>query len=237
MSDDEQAARDERPLSDEERAELYRKQLKQLHVIDLVRDMMVTLVTVGYEKLGLTEQTRELRDLGDARVAIESLRRLIEVVEGEGDPEAASLRSTLAQMQLNFARAASAEPRHDAAAAPSPAAAADQSPAASAAAAAAAPEERSEADAQPSVEGENEPGDVPKPPTSPPPSGSAADEPPKKPAAKPKKPAARKPATKKAAPTKPRRPESRRRRATAARRSRLLARLGRGRRRAPVAGR
>jgi hypothetical protein len=25
-----------------------------LHVIDLVRDMMVTLVTVGYEKLGLT---------------------------------------------------------------------------------------------------------------------------------------------------------------------------------------
>ena len=52
-----------RPLTDQERAELYREQLKQLHVIDLVRDMMVTLVTVGYEKLGLTEQTRELRDL------------------------------------------------------------------------------------------------------------------------------------------------------------------------------
>jgi hypothetical protein len=224
MSDDEQAARDERPLSDEERAELYRKQLKQLHVIDLVRDMMVTLVTVGYEKLGLTEQTRELRDLGDARVAIESLRRLIEVVEGEGDPEAASLRSTLAQMQLNFARAASAEPRHDAAAAPSPAA--------SAAAAPAPPEERSEADAQSPVEGENEPAMSPtadKPAatrsaakrttaprksatggvTAEKPAGKAAAKKPvekataEKPAAKPKKPAARKPATKKAAPTKP----------------------------------
>ena len=52
--------------------------------------MMVTLVTVGYEKLGLTEQTRELRDLGDARVAIESLRRLIEVVESEATPRSAA---------------------------------------------------------------------------------------------------------------------------------------------------
>lgn len=117
MSDDESGVQSERPLTDQERAEQYREQLKRLHVIDLVRDMMVTLVTVGYEKLGLTDQTRDLRDLSDARVAIESLRRLIEVVEGEGDPEAAALRSTLAQMQLNFARAsaesraAAAEPR------------------------------------------------------------------------------------------------------------------------------
>ena len=40
MTDDETAGRDERsregrPLSDQERAELYREQLKQLHVIDL----------------------------------------------------------------------------------------------------------------------------------------------------------------------------------------------------------
>ncbi len=113
MSDDEvnaggEASREDRPPTDEERAEAYRRQLKQLRVVDLVRDMMVTLVTVGYEKLGLTDQTRELRDLTDARVAIEALRRLIEVVEGSGD-EDASLRSTLAQMQLNFARVANAE--------------------------------------------------------------------------------------------------------------------------------
>jgi hypothetical protein len=201
MSDDEKAARDERPLSDQERADLYREQLKQLHVIDLVRDMMVTLVTVGYEKLGLTEQTRELRDLGDARVAIESLRRLIEVVEGEGDPEAASLRSTLAQMQLNFARAASAEPRREAAATP-PAAAASAQPQP----AAAPPEERFETDAHPSVEGQNEPAMAPttekpgakKPAARKPAAGKPA-------AAKPatKKPATEKPATGKAAAEKP----------------------------------
>jgi hypothetical protein len=212
MSDDEQAARDERPLTDEERAELYRKQLKQLHVIDLVRDMMVTLVTVGYEKLGLTEQTRELRDLGDARVAIESLRRLIEVVEGEGDPEAASLRSTLAQMQLNFARAATAEPRPETAA-PAPGAAPDRPPTAApeqppAAApeqppAAAAPEERSEADAHPRVEGENEPAMSP---TRNGPAVTRQKSAAEKPAAGPKKPETRKPAAQKPAAKKPQKP-------------------------------
>ena len=145
MTDQESGAQGERPLSDEERAELYREQLKKLHVIDLVRDMMVTLVTVGYEKLGLTGQTRELRDLGDARVAIESLRRLIEVIEGEGDPEAASLRSTLAQMQLSFARAAAEPPRGDAAAPAEP-----SQPGSGA-------EGRSEAESQPRVETETEP--------------------------------------------------------------------------------
>jgi len=179
MSDD-ATRREERPLSDEERAELYREQLKRLHVIDLVRDMMVTLVTVGYEKLGLTEQTRELRDLTDARVAIESLRRLIEVVEGEGDPEAAGLRSTLAQMQLNYARAVSEAPPS----APPRAEPGQETP--------------SEAETQPRAEDENEPAMAPK---------AAPKKPtPKKPAAKkptPKKPAAKKPAAKRSAPKKP----------------------------------
>jgi hypothetical protein len=195
MSDNETAGRDTgsgegRPLSDQERAERYREQLKQLHVVDLVRDMMVTLVTVGYEKLGLTEQTRELRDLGDARVAIESLRRLIEVVEGESDPEVASLRATLAQMQLNFARAASAEPRRDAAQAP-------PSPQAERAPATAQPHGgSSEADAHPSVEAEKEPAMAPDAAAT---TRSAAATP--EPAAK--KPAAKKPAAKKPAAKKP----------------------------------
>ena len=144
MSDEVKAggeeSREDRAPTDEERAEIYRQQLKQLHVVDLVRDMMVTLVTVGYEKLGLTEQTKDLRDLGDARVAIEALRRLIEVVEGD-DPEDASLRSTLAQMQLNFARVANTEV---------PPARPPRAP--------------SEADSRPSVESDQEPAKAPEPP-------------------------------------------------------------------------
>jgi hypothetical protein len=102
-----QEAGDQRPLTEEERAEIYRQQLKELRMLDVARDMMLTIVTVGYQKLGLTEETRELRDLSDAKLAVELLRAIIGAVEGTADEEELkSYRSTLAQMQLNFARVA-----------------------------------------------------------------------------------------------------------------------------------
>jgi len=101
------AGGDGRELSDEERAELYRQQLKELRVLDVARDMMLTVVTVGYQKLGLTDDTRELRDLEDAHLAIELLRAVVDAVEGVADAdEIETYRSTLAQMQLNYAKAA-----------------------------------------------------------------------------------------------------------------------------------
>ena len=63
-----------RVLTDEERARAVREQLKSLHAFDLAYEMMVGLVTFGYQKMGLTDATSELRDLGDARLTIELLR-------------------------------------------------------------------------------------------------------------------------------------------------------------------
>jgi hypothetical protein len=74
-------------------------------VVDIAHDEMISLVTLGYQKLGLTDETRELRDLGDARLAIELLRAMVDVVAREcGEVEVESFRATLAQMQLNYAR-------------------------------------------------------------------------------------------------------------------------------------
>ena len=106
----EPAGEKRRPLTDEERAALYKQQLKELRVLDLAHDMMLSLVTVGYQKLGLTEETRELRNLDDARLAIEALRGVIGAVAkvaGEGEVE--TYRATLAAMQMNYARVATAE--------------------------------------------------------------------------------------------------------------------------------
>jgi hypothetical protein len=98
---------DERRLTEEERAALLREQLKALHVIDVAQDMMLSLVTLGYQKLGLTEETEDLRNLQDARLAIDLLRSVIDVLAAAaGEPLVASFRSTLAAMQLNFARVA-----------------------------------------------------------------------------------------------------------------------------------
>ena len=110
---------EERPLTDEERAALLRESLKALRVVDVAHDMMLSLVTLGYQKLGLTDETRELRNLDDARLAIELLRGVLEALGAvAGEQLVAPFRSTLAAMQLNFARVA-AEPAP--AEAPSPA--------------------------------------------------------------------------------------------------------------------
>jgi len=92
--------------TDEERARAIREQLRSLHAFDLAYKMMISLVSFGYQKMGLTDETRELRDLGDARLAIELLRANLEVVEREqGEARTRDVRSTLAQMQLGYAQA------------------------------------------------------------------------------------------------------------------------------------
>ena len=116
--------------TDEERARAFREQLRSLHAFDLAYDMMIGLVSFGYQKMGLTDETSELRDLGDARLAIELLRANLEVVEREpGEGRTRDMRSTLAQMQLGYAQAvhlAGAAP----AARPQAAAPAEEEPAA-----------------------------------------------------------------------------------------------------------
>jgi len=164
--------------TDEERARAIREQLKSLHAFDLAYDMMIGLVTFGYQKMGLTDETSELRDLGDARLAIELLRANLEVVEREqGEGRTRDVRSTLAQMQLGYAQAV-----HLVGAAP-----------------AARPQAAEPAAEEPAAE---EPA-AEEPAASGPAATKAAPKkaPPPKPAAK--KPAAKKPAVKKIAPKKP----------------------------------
>jgi len=100
---------------EEQRRQEAFERLKQLRVADLVGVMLVDLVTVGYQKLGLTEQTRDLRDLDDAKLAIETLRAWLDVLARErGEEGLADLRGTVAAMQLSYARAVA--PRADEAA-------------------------------------------------------------------------------------------------------------------------
>src|SRR5450756_844880 len=92
--------------TDEERARAVREQLKSVHAFDRAYDMAISMVSFGYQKMGLTDETRELCDLDDARLAIELLRANLEVVERErGEARTRDVRSTLAHMQLGYAQA------------------------------------------------------------------------------------------------------------------------------------
>ena len=97
------------PQTDEERARAVREQLKSVHAFDLAYEMAISLVSFGYQKMGLTEETRELLDLDDARLAIELLRAVTETLDKQqaGAPTR-DLHATLAQMQLSYVSAVEA---------------------------------------------------------------------------------------------------------------------------------
>jgi hypothetical protein len=101
-----------RVLTDEERAQAMREQLKSLHTFDLAYEMMVSLVSFGYQKLGLTGETAELRDLDDAHYTIELLGAILNVSDREHPvSDLRDLHSTLAQMQLGYVQALEMEGR------------------------------------------------------------------------------------------------------------------------------
>jgi len=190
-----------RVVSDEQRARAMLEQLRSVHAADIGRDMVIAAVNYSYPKLGLSDETRAVRDLGDVRVSIELVRAILEVLDRESGAQATSdLHDTLAQMQLAYAhavqlanaeRAAGADEKAADAPAPEPQAA--QAEAASGEADAAAGEPEAAAT----------PGEAPKPQAKP--AGAkrtaGAKKPPATPAAKKapaKKPVARKkPAAKK----------------------------------------
>ena len=95
--------------TDEERARAVREQLKSVHAFDLAYEMAISLVSFGYQKMGLTDETRELCDLDDARLAIELLRAVTETLDRQQKGAATGdLHATLAQMQLSYVRAVEA---------------------------------------------------------------------------------------------------------------------------------
>jgi hypothetical protein len=97
----------EQPLSEEELRARLEEELKKITVEDVLLQTAVTLINLGGQRLGLTPETRDTRDLGQARVAIEALRALMPVL-GEREDVTRPLQDALTQLQLAYAREAEA---------------------------------------------------------------------------------------------------------------------------------
>ena len=98
MSEEEQ--RPEQP-SEEELLQQVEEQLRKLKVSDLIVQMLSTVSSLGYRKL--SEQDR---DLDQARLAIETLRAVVPVLEGAvGDDVVRDFRQVTANLQLAYADA------------------------------------------------------------------------------------------------------------------------------------
>jgi hypothetical protein len=98
----------ERPPKEEERlAEELLEALRHLKVEDVLIQTLVTVSSIGYRRLGLTEDTQDDRDLEQARLAIETMNAITPVLERFVPPELVrDFRSSVANLQLAYARAA-----------------------------------------------------------------------------------------------------------------------------------
>jgi hypothetical protein len=96
---------------DEELARQLAEELKKLRVEDVVLQSLVQISSIGYRRLGLTPETKDDRDLGQVRVAIETMRALVPVLQQVVPAELVrDFESSVANLQLAYAKAATEAP-------------------------------------------------------------------------------------------------------------------------------
>jgi hypothetical protein len=88
--------------SDEQLLQQLEEELKKLKVSDLIVQTLYTVSSLGYRKL-----SEEDRDLDEARLAIETLRALLPVLEGVvGEEIVRDFKQVTSNLQLAYADAA-----------------------------------------------------------------------------------------------------------------------------------
>jgi hypothetical protein len=82
----------------------YEAQVKQLRVEHVMLENVVTLANLGMRRTGLAPGTEDERDPEQVRMAIESIRALLPLLEQAAPQQVTSIREALSQLQLAFVR-------------------------------------------------------------------------------------------------------------------------------------
>jgi len=101
----------EHELPDEQEiAEVLAEELAKLRVENILVGALIQVSTVGYRKLGLTEETESERDLEQTRIAIETMKALVPILQ-QVIPEdlLRDFEQSVAGLQLAYAKAKSEE--------------------------------------------------------------------------------------------------------------------------------
>jgi hypothetical protein len=97
--------------SEEEVARQLAEELRKLKVEDVLIQTLVTVSSIGYRRLGLTEDTKADRDLEQSRLAIETMRALTGVLQQVVPADLIrDFNQSVANLQLAYAKAASEAP-------------------------------------------------------------------------------------------------------------------------------
>jgi hypothetical protein len=92
---------------EEERvAQELAEELRKLRVEDVLVSTLVQVSSIGYRRLGLTEESRDERDLAQSALAIETMTALVPVVEEFLPDELVDgFEEQIANLQLAYAKA------------------------------------------------------------------------------------------------------------------------------------
>jgi hypothetical protein len=96
------------PSEEELRAQLE-EELRRITVRDVLLQTVVSLVNLGGQRLGLAPGAEDMRDLDQARLAIEGVRALLPLVEEQDAEQVRPIRDALSQLQLAYAQLAGGE--------------------------------------------------------------------------------------------------------------------------------
>ena len=100
-------------MSEEERelAERLAEELRRLKVEDVLVNTLMTVSSIGYRCLGLTEESKDARDLAQTQLAIAVMQALTPVLGTIVPPEGVrDFESSVASLQLAYANAAAQPP-------------------------------------------------------------------------------------------------------------------------------
>lgn len=104
MSTGNEPIEEAREPTEEELRAAYEAQVKRLRVDHVVLETVVTLANLGMRRTGLAPGTEDERDPEQVRMAIESMRALMPMVEQAAPQQAAAIRDAVSQLQLAYVR-------------------------------------------------------------------------------------------------------------------------------------
>ena len=94
-------------LEQEQLARELAEELRKLRVEDVLVNTLVHVSTIGYRRLGLTEDSVDERDLDQSRLAIQTMQALVPVLEGFLPEDVVSgFSEQVANLQLAYVNAA-----------------------------------------------------------------------------------------------------------------------------------
>ena len=99
-----------RQPTEEELRAAYEEEIKRIRVEHVLLENVVTLINLGMRRTGMVAGTESERDLEQVRIAIDSVRALLPLVDEIASEQSGPIRQALSQLQLSYVQLGGQKP-------------------------------------------------------------------------------------------------------------------------------